>query len=298
MKKTQKGFTLIELLVVIAIIGILASMLLPTLAKAKKKANRLKCASNCGSNVKALIATAGEHDDCFPWMMTAEDGTSAYKVGSSTAGGQKYNAGWWWAKDAQRWFALPAARQNMDSCKSALSPSDPQSKRESDKEFARNGWGHKTNKDIYLHRRAQSYGYCLGGDTLLGESIVTFTRNIAGDGKDKNGKWAHLRSDQKIFYAAAQSYHTKVGWNSRFGLELNHASSGKWADPAAEGKTKNGKYYVISGLDADQGNYALADGATKQGTNTDVQDAVKSHMASTGGTLTTQSAAAMRPTYH
>jgi prepilin-type N-terminal cleavage/methylation domain-containing protein len=64
------AFTLIELLVTVAILGILFSLLLPSLVRAKEQAARVQCLSNLRQIGHAVSLYAEDNDDTLP---TVED---------------------------------------------------------------------------------------------------------------------------------------------------------------------------------------------------------------------------------
>jgi prepilin-type N-terminal cleavage/methylation domain-containing protein/prepilin-type processing-associated H-X9-DG protein len=79
MKRIQKklaAFTLIELLVVIAIIAILAAMLLPALAAAKRKAQRINCVNNIKQVQLAFKTWAVDNGDRYPMGVPQAEGGS------------------------------------------------------------------------------------------------------------------------------------------------------------------------------------------------------------------------------
>jgi len=77
----RNGFTLIELLVVIAIIAVLASLLLPALARAKAKAQGIKCLGNLKQLQLCWQMYTDDNDDRLPPQNPGTDPITGHLVG-------------------------------------------------------------------------------------------------------------------------------------------------------------------------------------------------------------------------
>lgn len=87
----RAAFTLIELLIVIAIIAILASILLPVLAKAQQRGDRAYCLNNM-------------HQLAAAWIMYADDNNSCIALNGDTSD-QTINS---WVKGIMKWDFPPS----------------------------------------------------------------------------------------------------------------------------------------------------------------------------------------------
>ena len=296
MNKT--AFTLIELLVVIAIIGILASMLLPVLAKAKNKANRMKCANKLGTLNKAYQSFADEIEGNSPHLYGGFAGDPGKQPWDSNL---SHSMGYWDANDTvcNRWMQAFAIRQTLVKFSALGSPMDQKVtarlRRHAYKDYSE--LPHTTGHHGHMGWRAydnrlRSYSLHLQGDLFAPETVDFLTRNVVAEGhpdghgggeRNAYNRWAGGRNWRDWNYPY---------WNGSRSFSWGAYNSQGITQTGSTGASRRGfghkdnlyntrfygpgsQKYSMTGLAKDEGNWGTAGGAVSQGSASEYNDQMR-----------------------
>ena len=236
-RRSTAGFTLIELLTVIAIIGILASIIIPTVGKVRQTASRSADSSNLRQIGQSSLIFAASNKDQLP----------SYSLGSGTSFGSNVTGGT--QASIKLVAACLAVGGGMDSGKMWVSKADDTTTLEATNANVGNVLAiSKQALDTTFNSCNTANGYVVGLNTNYPASTpVAYTRGIAAS---STGLWLADTGTYKadggyiVFIGGNVAFYKNLGTSASTGELINSDGSQTNLITATVKSTKTGVRFL------------------------------------------------------